>query len=276
MNLLRYLENKENELQKSIAKREAFLSSCPNGNLQCFRNSNYYTWYLVTYSDADNGKKKNRTRIKKKDIALATKLAQKGFNEDALRIEKKQLKAIQLFLKYYPQDEPGQKYFERNYEYMRLSKPQYAKHKYSDSEWAWMNKPRPVSQEWQHELIVPTVLEYYVRSKSEADFIAKFVELGIVFRYEWPTWINGYDNHVFPDFRILNTKTGEEYIVEHFGKMDDQNYVFKQGDKLDKYLQNGWLPGKNLFLSYETKATPFTLQDAEEKIREWFPDLVRE
>lgn len=99
-----------------------------------------------------------------------------------------------------------------------------------------------------------------VRSKSEALIIRVLIEFDIPFLYEYPIHIDGQD--IYPDFHILNTRTGEEFLYEHFGQMDNAEYVEKRFLwKLKEYSKVGIELGKNLVATYETQHSP--LNEAE-------------
>ena len=102
-----------------------------------------------------------------------------------------------------------------------------------------------------------------VRSKSEILIAETLIRENIPFRYEYPVKlklytatanVEGLGNiiHVHPDFYCLNTRTGKEYIWEHFGMMDDADYASKAIAKLNNYALNGWHYGQNLIATFET------------------------
>ena len=68
--------------------------------------------------------------------------------------------------------------------------------------------------------------------------------------------LTGY-GMVYPDFTVLNKNTMEVVYLEHFGKMDDSEYAAKAVAKVRNYEKTGIYVGRNLFLTMETKATPF-------------------
>lgn len=63
-----------------------------------------------------------------------------------------------------------------------------------------------------------------VRSKSELTIVNKLSIRGIKYRYEEPHYLKGF-GLVYPYFTILNAKTREGIIWEHFGLMDNPEYV---------------------------------------------------
>ena len=283
MNILLYMKNLEEELANSIKTREAIISKLPEGELKCFKDRGHFSRYRVAFEKADGkATKRVRSRIPAGNIKLAEKLAAKGFHLDALRVERKCLKAVRLFLKYYNPEIPGERYIMQNSEYARLASSQLIKptiaaeatseetlkgsRYYTDYELDWMYADHPYERPHCAALTVPTVLDYSVRSKSEAEYVARLAEHHIVFRYEWPLFFNDANWPIFPDFTILNPATGEILILEHIGRIDDDEYMNENTNKIIEYVRNGYLPGKNIFFSYESLSNKFTSLDAEEMI----------
>ena len=95
-----------------------------------------------------------------------------------------------------------------------------------------------------------------VRSKSEIAIANKYEALGIPMRYEKPVFLKGWGT-VYSDFSLLNVRLRKEYIHEHLGMMDDSEYVEENVAKIKAYERNGYFPGKNLILTFETRGQPF-------------------
>ena len=66
---------------------------------------------------------------------------------------------------------------------------------------------------------------------------------GISFRYESP--LDTQKGRFFPDFTIRHPKNHKTYIWEHFGLMDDQEYAAQVSEKLQIYMDCGYVPGEN-------------------------------
>lgn len=266
--IVTYMQTLEGQLIASIEKRERKLAKMPEGILKCYVSRNAFTWYKITFEVDEKGKKhRKREAINKKNSDEAEQLAIKGFHEDALAVERRRLFAVRQFLKHYDSDVPGLKYLEKNDEYMRLAGSEIKSKSYSKEELEWMSAERPYKQTHMDDLIVPCVFGYFVRSKSEAEYLALFAKYGVVVRYEWPIKFEGYPYPVFPDFTILVPSTGEVFYCEHFGKMDQEKYVRDNAEKLRLYFLNGIYPNERLVMSYETKGKKFTSLDAEQIIK---------
>ena len=72
----------------------------------------------------------------------------------------------------------------------------------------------------------------------------------------------------YPDFMFVLPNCRMIVIWEHFGMMDDPEYLRKAMYKFDAYSRAGWVLGKNFFFTYETEATPFTFFDARMKLEQ--------
>ena len=108
------------------------------------------------------------------------------------------------------------------------------------------------------------ITEYYtskgerVRSKSEKIIADELYRYGIPYKYEMPIELDCWKRKVlvYPDFTVLNRRTGKRWIIEHLGMMDNPSYCESAMYKLDTYEKNGILLGDGLILLHETSNTP--------------------
>lgn len=103
-----------------------------------------------------------------------------------------------------------------------------------------------------------------VRSKSEALIAMTLDKYGISFRYESP--LDTQKGRFFPDFTIRHPKNHKTYIWEHFGFMDDQEYAAQVSEKLQIYMDCGYVPGENFLMTFESGGHPLTPHTIEEVI----------
>jgi hypothetical protein len=87
-------------------------------------------------------------------------------------------------------------------------------------------------------------------------------ELGIPYRYEYPVHIKSYGT-VYIDFVILDVKSRKEIYYEHFGKMDDPDYINRNLPKLQYYPHNNIILGKNFIATFECTKHPFDISTLE-------------
>jgi hypothetical protein len=132
---------------------------------------------------------------------------------------------------------------------------------------AWQN------QKYQGKRFSPDdMTEFYtrrggrVRSKSEVLIADMLYEATSPYLYEFPVKLGNYIVH--PDFMVLNKRTMEVFIWEHLGKVDDPNYVEENSRKLIDYANHGWIPGKNLLLTFESAKFPLSTRLVKTMIQE--------
>ena len=64
----------------------------------------------------------------------------------------------------------------------------------------------------------------------------------------------------YPDFTILNIHTGKITYWEHAGRMDDPNYANDFVRKVNVYIYNNLLPGRDVVFTYESSAYPLEIR----------------
>lgn len=90
-----------------------------------------------------------------------------------------------------------------------------------------------------------------VRSKTELIIADKLFDAGLAYDYEKPLDGTARPGRIFPDFSFVDA-AGDLVLWEHFGRMDDPQYVKGHEWKMQWYADNGFNVGKNLFLTQET------------------------
>ena len=95
----------------------------------------------------------------------------------------------------------------------------------------------------------------YVRSKSEALIADRLFARGVPYHYEPMVMLTGRPT-LCPDFYVLNKRTKENFFWEHLGMMDDPAYCNRNMKKIRDYMDMGYIQGKDLIITYETKEYP--------------------
>lgn len=132
----------------------------------------------------------------------------------------------------------------------------------------WNKEPHQPNPRYAEHLTVQSVNGYFVRSKSEAMIDMLLTTYGIPFRYEGSICINGVTYH--PDFTIRHPETGDYYLWEHFGMIDDEGYCRRNLPKIPLYANLGFIPGRNMILTFETGDQPLNMQYVEDLIKYYF------
>lgn len=138
-----------------------------------------------------------------------------------------------------------------------------------------VNTAQSVIDMWNHEdyeqnkshpenLIHLTDRGEYVRSKSEeviANYLYSMKDL-IDYKYERPfsVFVNGKQELIFPDFTILNLRTGRIHILEHVSRLDLENYHDKFVWKHGAYVENGLIQDGTVIYSFESATYPLNIK----------------
>ncbi len=210
--------------------------------------------------------KSNQTYIPKKNITLARNLAQRDYDKKLLQEIDSRQKIVNKFLKEYPQTGIENTYEELNEYRKKLIHPiietdeSYAK--------VWMNAPYVRKIIGEDVPVIFTENGERVRSKSEKMIADKLKQLGMPYRYEAPLCL-GRNLVLHPDFTVLNVKERKEIYYEHFGMMDNPEYVENALKRIELYEKNGIYPGDKLLFSWETSTAPVNMKNVEGMMRKF-------
>ena len=108
-----------------------------------------------------------------------------------------------------------------------------------------------------------------VRSKSELLIADALFHAGIPYHYEYPLKTQE-GSWLYPDFTILDLENRKIYYWEHFGRMDDEEYINRTLQKIREYEKNGIWPGKKLIMTFESAEIPLGTREIREIIEEYF------
>ncbi len=235
-------------LEKLIAKKEDALRHAPEGHLRIHDKKSYSQYYWIKDSGDTRG-----FFIKKKNYNTARKLAQKDYDQRFIKYAKKEVKTISKYLECI-ENNGLTTVFDNLSDKRRVLVTPYIS---SDDIYA---------KEWMEEEYPPMgfdekIAEFYsdsglrVRSKTEIIIADMLEKNGIPFKYERPLYLKNWGT-VRPDFTCLNVRTRKEYVWEHFGKMNDEDYATENIAKIHAYERNGFIMGSNMIMTFETSEHP--------------------
>ena len=253
------LEEKENELQNT-----------PAGSLRISKSGKTIQYYQITKTSDTHG-----NYIAAKNYKLAKSLAQKDYDKKLIVTLKKELKFLKNTLRSYKwlqksTTSAAQIFAKLNKLRRPLISPACLPLKDFVELWKDVEYPRKPFAKDDYELF--TSQNERVRSKSEIIIADTLHRLNIPYRYEFPLEIiteKGIRRTFHPDFICLNLRTRQEFIWEHFGKMDDAEYAASAAQKLKLYEKNEIYPGKNLIISMETSTSPLSPKQIEKTAKQY-------
>ena len=247
------------KLEEQIKKLKRKIEELPDGKLMRGTNGKYGQWFS---SDGHF-----RKYISKKQKALIEKLAIKKYLSYQLEDCENEKRAIEFYLRHHREDVgKAERFLIEKSEYRELLSP-YFKAKSMELQ-EWLQEPFEQNTQYNENLILKTISGNKVRSKSEVIIDTLLYINKIPFRYECALKIGR--KTYYPDFTIRHPKTGNVFYWEHFGKMDDEEYVRKAYAKLQNYTLNGIIPSVNLIMTFETLEQPLSAEDVMEVIEKYF------
>ena len=256
------------QLTNIIKAAEERLTNAPTGSLRV-RNWNGKTEFYYKNDNTDNEKESrcNGRYLKKREECLVKELIQRDYDVLVVKQAKLRIKAIEKFLEAY-----GKTSLQQLYRNITPGRKQILQEAIlSDEEYArrWQEAEYEGKKFVDDEVEIITERGERVRSKSEKIIADKLYALGIPYRYEYPLVLSG-NIRVYPDFTILKLPEREEVYLEHFGRMDDEEYVESVMYKLSTYEKNRIYLGVNLFVTHETSKNPLNTRALDGMLKSLF------
>lgn len=247
--IINQLIQEKKELIGKIAYLESELSNSPQGRLRIMKSKGKYCQYYV-YSKESGSNKLKGEYIKRENMDLAKKLAQRDYHEEVLKETRDELAKICRVLDAYGVERDKLSVYDRLSENRKmLVKPLEISDDLFIEKWSKTKQTGENSYEISGNRL--TERGEVVRSKSEKIIADKLFYRNIPYVYE-PTLLLPDGNIFYPDFAALNVRLRKEYYWEHFGMMDNPEYAAKSVWKIDVYEKNGYWCGRNILYTYET------------------------
>lgn len=239
------LEIRLNDLKNTLKIIESQLENALEGNLVCKKNKGCYQYYI-------DGK-----YVKQNSIKTAGLLAQQEYYRKLYPTMIKEIKDIERNLQNGRRDNVGEVYEKMHPGKQILIKPRY------------ITVARKIKAFEQEEYVglafdennnseIYTNKGERVRSKSEKIIADELYRKMIPYKYEKPVKLNvrGNARTFYPDFTVMNRRTGKIIYVEHLGMMDNESYAINTINKLSIYEKNNLLLGKDVLIFHETGSSP--------------------
>lgn len=248
---------KEN-LTKQILDLRKEIRTLPDGKLICSHTGPYIKWFC------SDGHKK--IYIPKKNRALASNLALKKYLSTKMDALISEVNAIDFYLRHHKESHESMSIFLRTPGYKELLSEHF--NPASDELKEWANAPYERSNSHPENLTHKCASGNIVRSKSEMLIDMFLYTHKIPFRYECPLILDGIT--IYPDFTIKHPLTGSLYYWEHFGLIDEPEYLESALKKLRLYSSNGIIPTIQLIATFESKKSPLGAELIESIVSHYF------
>lgn len=245
-------------LLKSLEEIQSQLKNLPKGKILCIKNGKYTKWFKSNHSKPIYIKKKNRK--------LAIGLAKRTYLTALSSELSAKLELVNSYIDGYNKIIPKSELLLRDPSFRDLILP--LSNMNSEYIKSWSTDNYRQNPNYPEQLSHKCMSGEYVRSKSEVIIANALYLSGIPYRYECPLEID--DMTFYPDFTILNPITLKIYYWEHFGMMDNMQYIDKTFNKLKQLSYNQIIPSINLITTYETKNIPLDSEQVNQIINYYF------
>ncbi len=246
------------ELQNALNIKLKAQEKAPHGHLRITHPDKGRSpqFYHTTNTEDRNG-----VYLKQSQTALIKNLAQKDFDLKLIKLLQAQLHALEKLISI-TEGRIGNLYSKLSPTRQTLVTPATL----TDSQYVeeWNNIV------WEGLSFSEDAPEFFtaknerVRSKSEVIIADTLYRNNIPYRYEYSLELGG--NIFHPDFLCLNLSTRKEFLWEHFGMMDNPEYLENVIRKLKIYYEHDIIPGKNFIITMETQSSPINIRQIEKLI----------
>lgn len=254
--IIREVKKELEKLEKILKCIDVFKRQETNGCLK-YQKRGKKVHYYQQYKNESTGEWE-RKYIKRENYSLAQELAQKHYYTELEPVLKRQIKVLKELLKSFHPEELEQVYEDLSDVRKALVVPGVVSKKELVHKW--------LEETYEGNPVHPENLKYrteqgeIVRSKSEM-IIANILYQhrgNIRYKYECPLQLmaDGTEKTIYPDFTIMNLHTGKICYYEHAGRMDDPYYASEFVKKMNLYIANDLLPGRDVVMTFETLANP--------------------
>lgn len=255
------LQERTSYLSEIIRSKENSLVDVPEGRLK----ANGGKRRAVYFVRADKSDRRGRY-IPASNKELANKLAQKEYDEAVLKAACKEKKAIETFLR--STQKPRVEEIYKSFSELKkalivpVSLPV---EKYIQQ---WLEEKSNDNALNAEKAELYSMAGVQVRSKSEVIIANMLEKVKIPYKYEQPLYFKSA-GYLHPDFTVLNVRKRKELLWEHCGMMDKPEYATVFVKKIAAYEKNGYFPGENLILTWETYDQQLDVKIVQEMIRRY-------
>lgn len=189
--------------------------------------------------------------IPKSNIELAKDLAQQSYKRKLEKYVSEILPLIRKINKIYDDYKVDEFFDDLSEERKKLVTPIEPTWNQIVEKWSKQKYP---TNTYKSNTMIYTKKGDIVKSKSERLIADILYEKNIPYRYEVQLrFENGLT--MYPDFMMI-TRDKRKLYLEHFGRMDDPEYVNDTIDKMNKYNEQGFIVGKNIIYTFESNNNP--------------------
>ena len=260
-------------IEKLMKKAEEDVRNAPEGVLIVKARGNRTEW-------AVRGTDSTRRYLAKREMTFARALAQAAYAREFLKNAEATLKDLRILERKKAERSAAVMYRVLAKPYERLPEARRAlvtPYVLPDKAFAqqWEAVPYEGKAFREDTPVILTAKGERVRSKSEKMIADLLFRMKIPYRYENPMTLRGMGT-VYPDFTLLDPASRKTVLLEHFGRMDDPEYLSGALRKIDAYEKNGYCQGQRLLCTFESAEHVIDMKHLEILLKTTFHSEIQE
>lgn len=260
--LLKCLTEQKQEWQKCLRLAEKRLAHAPEGSVKVKTSRGKYHQYFYT----DQNHAAANRYVGKEFLPQIRRIIQRDYDRKVKKYLEKRLSLLNALVCLCENDSLNDLYEKLPPARKDLVRPVLK----PDSEFVeeWLNSHISSANPFPIPNGILTNKGENVRSKSEKIIADKLNDMNIPYIYESPLTLPGLGT-IYPDFTVLNVSLRKTIYFEHFGKMDDPEYLQKALRKIAAYNNSHRWFGDGLLYTFESAGTPPDTAMLEKMIRKY-------
>ena len=250
----KYMLNRLVWLKALRSKLEKQNAALPEGRISLVRSRGKICYYHRTEKSQKRGKYLSKKRLPQ----LIERLAQKEYCVKACKCVDAEINAINKYVKSCPVNTVENLALEFEPDLWKMITPLVIDDDTYLDNWV---KSGFDCLEMESDYMVENSQNGGFRSKSEWMIAVSLSKAEIPFKYEKKLLLG--DSVLYPDFTLLDTANRREIYWEHFGMMDDPDYVLSTAKKLMLYSSFGLIQNGQLLVTMEHSQRPIDMSQVE-------------
>lgn len=247
------------ELENVLKKKKEGYKKNSAERLRIIKKGKTFQFYKI-----EKGKKS--IYLPKKNWNEIKRLAQKSYEKKVVSKLERQIKLLKGTIKKLEIHNIEKVYERASNERKKLISPVTFPEELIKEKWEQIKYTK--KEFWNNSTEFFTSKNERVRSKSELIIAECLIKNNILFHYEYPIKIN---NAVFyPDFCCYNINKRKNIFWEHFGMMDNLEYLNKAIEKIKFYQENNFQIGTDVVFTMESSSVPISSKQIEKVINLYF------
>ena len=250
------MKKRAEALENVIEAKRTALEKAPPGRVRISSAKGILqAYYIAEGSEGTQGK-----YLRASEKTLLSALVQKDYDERVLKNAESELRTLKTLIAKYENGIIEDIYEKLSPQRQKLAEPV----EIPDDIFvkSWLAEPFVPLGFDENEPEIYSSGGLRVRSKNECIAADKYDEWKVPYKFECPLHLKGFRT-VYPDFTLLNVKKRKVIYHEILGKMTESGYSEENIAKIQAYMRNGIMPGRDLILTFDSRRHPMRPNDIE-------------